>query len=197
MLSLIFVHFRLSIFDSKVRITLSKSGVLSASLIPTSNFLTDPTSATFFNPISDNPLLFGSVLKVYIDSKPTPTSLFTSTKTTHRTVYNDARLRAGLSLTPASFAASDVLLYNPQNLITETSIFNVAFYRSLQWITPPASAGCLPGVLRRWLLEQGRIQEDKDEILTKDSIREGDWVLLFNGVQGCRLGRIAKSSSES
>ncbi|KAF9469789.1 aminotransferase [Collybia nuda] len=176
----------------KVRITLAESGTLSVSLAPTSNFTADPTAAAFFSPISDNASLFGPVLPVYIDSEPTPTSLFTSTKTTHRTVYNDARLRVGLSLSPASFAASDVLLYNPQGLITETSIFNVAFHRSLQWVTPPASTGCLPGVLRRWLLEQGRIQEDKDKILTKDSVQEGDWVLLFNGVQGCRLGRITK-----
>ncbi|KAF8078979.1 aminotransferase [Lyophyllum atratum] len=174
----------------KIRLSLSESGELTASATPTTSFLSDPTSASFFNPLSDNASLFGSVRAIYVDSKPTPASLFTSTKTTHRTMYNDARLRARLPLTLDPSNLTDVLMYNSEDYITETSIFNVAFYRSPYWITPSASTGCLPGVLRRWLLEQGRIHEDKDNQLSKDSIKQGDWVLLFNGVQGCRLGRI-------
>jgi branched-subunit amino acid aminotransferase/4-amino-4-deoxychorismate lyase len=154
--------------------------------------MSDPTAASLFNPVSDNiPPEMGSILPIHIDSQPTPTSIFTSTKTTQRTVYNDARARIGLPLGPSSASAeSDVLLYNPDYLITETSIFNVAFYRSSSWITPATTTGCLPGVFRRWLLEQGRVREADGHLLTKDSVKEGEWVLLFNGVQGCRLGRI-------
>ncbi|RDB29308.1 putative aminodeoxychorismate lyase [Hypsizygus marmoreus] len=175
----------------KIRVIVSESGELKASVSPTTPFPADPTSASFFNPLSDNSTLFGPVFALHMDSQYSPTSLFTSTKTTERSVYNDARTRAGLPIIPTPSILADVLMYNAQNLITETSIFNVAFYRTPYWITPSASTGCLPGVLRRWLLEQGRIHEAKDNSLTKDNIREGDWVLLFNGVQGCRLGRIA------
>jgi 4-amino-4-deoxychorismate lyase len=45
--------------------------------------------------------------------------------------------------------------------------------------------------MKRWLLEQGRIKEDEEGVLTKDSIQPGEWVLVTNGVIGCRLGRIA------
>jgi len=178
----------------KIRLSLSQTGELTASATPTTPLLSDPTSASFFNPLSDNALLFGSVVAIYIDSEPTPTSLFTMTKTTQRSIYNDARLRAGLLLALDPLNLTDVLMYNSEDCITESSIFNVAFYRSPCWMTPSTSTGCLPGVLRRWLLEQGRIHEDKDNQLTKDSIQQGDWVLLFNGVQGCRLGRIANAS---
>jgi 4-amino-4-deoxychorismate lyase len=48
--------------------------------------------------------------------------------------------------------------------------------------------------MRRWLLENGRIQEAEDGLLNKDMVKDGDWVLLFNGVRGCRLGRISLGS---
>jgi len=31
---------------------------------------------------------------------------------------------------------------------------NVTFFRHGRWVTPHDSTGCLPGVMRRWLLEQ-------------------------------------------
>lgn len=73
----------------------------------------------------------------------------------------------------------------------ETSIFNVAFLRDSKWLTPHSKVGCLPGVARRWLLESELIEEDADGRLDTTNITEGEVVLLFNGVQGCRLGIIA------
>lgn len=72
----------------------------------------------------------------------------------------------------------------------ETTIFNVAFYRDSQWTTPAATSGCLSGIMRRCLLENGRIQEDVNQILMTDAIHEGERVLLFNAVQGCRIGTL-------
>ena len=144
----------------------------------------DPTLIPSFDPEAGPT---ADLVALYLDPQPTPTSLYTITKTTERTVYNDARIRVALPPTPA-----DVLMYNMQGLVTETSIFNVAFYRSSCWLTPAASTGCLPGILRQRLLQWGRIREDSDHTLTRDSIRPGDWVLLFNSVQGCRFGRIVE-----
>jgi 4-amino-4-deoxychorismate lyase len=170
--------------EVQIRILLAQSGQLSATATPIQPFTTDPTCPSFFNPETEKPPPQCDVVDLYVDTQPTPTSLFTSTKTTRREVYNEARSRAGI--TPSS----DVILYNPNDLLTEASIYNVAIYRSSKWITPSASTGCLTGVFRRWLLEQGRIHEDIENSLTRDCVKQGEWVLLFNGVQGCRLGRI-------
>jgi branched-subunit amino acid aminotransferase/4-amino-4-deoxychorismate lyase len=131
-------------------------------------------------------------MTLFVDTEPTPSSgLFTSTKTTERTVYDAARARVGLPHLPSTDA--DVILYNPSEHVTETSVSNVAFYRSHRWVTPPLSSGCLPGVTRRWLLRHKRIFEAEPEEFPKTSLRPGDWVLLFNSVHGCRLGRITAS----
>lgn len=44
--------------------------------------------------------------------------------------------------------------------------------------------------MRRWLLEKGRVTEAVQRELTRDDLVEGEYVLTFNGVEGCRLGRI-------
>lgn len=183
---------------TQIRFVLAESGALTATATPVKPFTSDPTSASFFKPDTDYHSLYGPPIRICVDSEPTPNSKFTSTKTTNRSMYDAARTRGGVppfSSTPSSNAGDtsppdDILLFNPQHMITETSIYNVAFYRSNRWVTPPESSGCLPGVLRRWLLEQGRIYEAEENLLTRDSIIDGECVLLVNGVQGCQLGRI-------
>ncbi|KII93413.1 hypothetical protein PLICRDRAFT_131156, partial [Plicaturopsis crispa FD-325 SS-3] len=178
----------------KVRITLSRKGALHATAQPTRAFTADPSAASFFQPDTDNPSLFRPVHTVRLDTRPTAPSLFTRTKTTWRVSYDEARARTGvppLSGDPKSHAHPppplDVILYNTASQITECSTSNVAFYRHRRWITPPLSTGCLAGALRRWLLAQGRIKEGE---IRKDEVREGEWVLLFNGVGGCRVARV-------
>jgi len=109
-------------------------------------------------------------------------------------MYDSARDRVRMAPIPANPAypppSEEVLLHNERDIITEGSISNIAIYRSRRWLTPRLDTGCLPGVMRRWLIEQGRIYEGQESVFQLDSIRAGDWVLLFNGVQGCRLGRI-------
>ncbi|KAF5311938.1 hypothetical protein D9619_002580 [Psilocybe cf. subviscida] len=145
-----------------------------------------------------------TIVKVYVDSEPTTRSLFTETKTTLRDVYNHAKSRVS-SRVDAGVAAGDwdVLLYGTsignnasdtesgKETIMETSIFNIAFFRSSRWLTPSSGqTGCLPGIMRRFLLESELIEEDHDRELTKNSVHADECVLLFNGVQGCRLGTI-------
>lgn len=168
----------------KLRITLSSDGALSVSTSPVPPFQRDPTLAAYFQP-TDDPALLEPALRLCVDSEPTRKSLFTTTKTTKRAGYEAARERAGIR--PGELA--DVLLYNEDGALTEASISNVAFFRDSYWVTPPLSTGCLPGVLRAWLLKQGRIREATLAI-AKDDVREGEWVMLTNGVHGCRFGRV-------
>ena len=119
-------------------------------------------------------------------SEPTLASLYTTTKTTHRTPYDVARARAGIILG----APTDVLLFDGQGRLMEASIRNVALWRDGQWVTPADEVGCLPGVTRRWLLEHGRVVPDRDGVLEREKILDGEVVLTFNGVEGCRAGYI-------
>jgi 4-amino-4-deoxychorismate lyase len=154
-------------------------------------FTCDPTLPSLFNPATD--LAPEPVLTIHIDTQPTSDTI--SLKTTDRRAYDDARMRAGLqpvgsSDPPASDAPHDVILYNTQNVITESSVCNVAFYRNSRWITPPLATGCISGVMRRWLLEQHRIFEAVEDELTLNNIKDDEWVLVSNGVIGCQLGQI-------
>ncbi|KAL1697260.1 aminotransferase [Schizophyllum commune] len=168
----------------KLRITLSSSGVLSVTTSPVAPFQRDPTLAAYFQP-TDDPALLEPSYRLEIDSQPTRSSIFTRTKTTQRSLYDAARQRAGIF--PGDL--KEVLLYNENGEMTEASISNVAFFRESYWVTPPSSTGCLPGVLRAWLLEQGRIREAAFRI-KKDDVRAGEWVMLTNGVHGCRFGKV-------
>ncbi|EED80878.1 predicted protein, partial [Postia placenta Mad-698-R] len=122
---------------------------------------------------------------------PSNASLFTRTKTTHRPDYTMARDRMGIPPLPAP-SNSDVLLYTFDDELMETSIRNIAFLRRNPpcWVTPRKETGCLPGVMRRWLLEQGRIVEASEGELSKRDLVDEEVVLTFNGVEGCRWGRI-------
>jgi len=181
----------------QLRITVSKEGriVVTATPLETS-FTTDPTLSSLIKP--PFPISSENVVKVYIDIQQTPPSVFTQTKTTLRGLYEAAKERN--KPTVKEKGDWDVLLHNEEGKVMETTIFNIAFYRSSRWLTPCTSTGCLGGVMRRWLLRAGRITPDNDDreessVLRRESIVNGEWVLLFNGVQGCRLGRIYDKST--
>ena len=94
-------------------------------------------------------------------------------KTTHRDVYDRARRRAG--------ANDDVLLWNGDGLVTETTIANVLIELDGEIFTPPVSAGLLGGTLRRRLLESGEIAERDVHV---DELRHGMRLTLINSVRG-------------
>lgn len=179
----------------QIRILLSFSGCLSVTAAPvpslpvpdiaaSSLWLPKLSSAAQTLP-SPNPLV------VFLDTDPTPSSLFTRTKTTCRDHYTAARNRFHIPPPPTA-SPFEVLLYNEDGDITETSIRNIAFVRRSppRWVTPSASTGCLPGVVRRWLLDNDRIVEAVEGELKRDGLVEGEYVLTFNGVEGCRIGQI-------
>lgn len=85
----------------------------------------------------------------------------------------------------------DVILYTPAGHLSEASIRNLAVRRNNQWLTPNAqTSGCLPGVMRRSLLEQGIWTEAKEGELRKEDLRDGEIVMTANAVEGCRLAKV-------
>ncbi|WP_238544472.1 aminotransferase class IV [Geomicrobium sp. JCM 19037] len=96
--------------------------------------------------------------------------LFLRHKTTLRSVYEERRL-------PNVF---DVLLYNDENEVTEFTIGNVVAKVNGKYVTPPLESGCLPGVFRRHLLQQGTIEE---QVLTVDDVSFADELWLINSVR--------------
>ena len=83
---------------------------------------------------------------------------------------------------------NDVALYRADGRVMETTIRNIAFWREDRWVTPSLHVGCLPGVARRLLVEEGKIVEG--EILIAD-LKVGEILLLFNAVEGARLGKLS------
>ncbi|KAI0363147.1 hypothetical protein BV20DRAFT_975993 [Pilatotrama ljubarskyi] len=178
----------------RIRILLSSSGSISVTAAPISALSAhDPAALSLWLPSSSPqpPVSSSDLLIVHLDRVPTPLSAFTRTKTTLRDHYNSARDRFNIPPPPTS-SQDEVLLYNEKGDIMETSIRNIAFIRRSPpcWVTPSTSSGCLPGVMRRFLLEQGRIAECTEGELTRESIFDGEYVLTFNGVEGCRFGQI-------
>lgn len=96
-------------------------------------------------------------------------------KTTRRTVYDAARR--------ARPDCEDVLLWNEQGQITETTIANIVVRLGRELVTPPVDCGLLGGTLRGWLLEQGQLVEGA--VLLSDLARCSGLYLL-NSVRGWR-----------
>ncbi|KAG2174564.1 hypothetical protein INT44_006827 [Umbelopsis vinacea] len=104
-------------------------------------------------------------LLVALDVQPTESqSPYVLNKTTQRDLYNTARDRLKCDFHAGEIGREentfDVLLFNQNGEITETSIANIAVEKEPgTWITPSVECGLLPGVFRRHLLETGQVQE--------------------------------------
>ncbi|KAL2413608.1 hypothetical protein ABEF95_017021 [Exophiala dermatitidis] len=132
--------------------------------------------------------------KVYIDSVPTSTSIFTRHKTTFRQPYDEARSRAGIVHTPPTDA--EVLLFNSRGEITEASVSTPYFFRGdglggYALVTPSLQSGGMIGVTQSKALRDGFCTMD---VVTLDDLqlRHGDVIWLSNGVRGFFRGRIHK-----
>lgn len=69
----------------------------------------------------------------------------------------------------------------------EGSLTTVYFFRGGRWVTPPLASGGQAGTTRRWLLEQRMCQE---EVIRADSVMDGEYCYLSNGVRGLISGKI-------
>ncbi len=100
-------------------------------------------------------------------------SPFIRHKTTCRDTYETAR-RARPDL-------DDVLLWNTNGEITESTIANVVIASGGRRITPHITCGLLPGVLRAELLERGEIAEG---LVTRNDLTQASRVWLINSLRG-------------
>jgi para-aminobenzoate synthetase / 4-amino-4-deoxychorismate lyase len=107
-------------------------------------------------------------------------------KTTRRDVYERALEIAD--------NGDDVLLWNEDGFITETSIANVIVSIDGERYTPPVECGLLAGTYREWLLRTGEIKERKTHV---SEIMPGSELTLINSVRGEYSARLNCASSEN
>ncbi|MDJ0665473.1 MAG: aminodeoxychorismate synthase component I [Acidimicrobiia bacterium] len=114
----------------------------------------------------------GSVA-VAVDHEPVDVrSPFLFHKTTRREVYEERSARHP--------HVGDVLLVNGDGELTESTIANVVVKLDGDWYTPPIEAGCLPGIYRRVLLEEGRISERRIPLA---DLQHCEGIALINSVR--------------
>ena len=76
----------------------------------------------------------------------------------------------------------DELVYlNERNEVCEGTITNIFVKKAGQWLTPPLSSGCLPGVLRRKKIEDGSC---KVKIVTFSDLHDAEKIIVGNALRG-------------
>jgi para-aminobenzoate synthetase/4-amino-4-deoxychorismate lyase len=113
----------------------------------------------------------GPAARLGIATSPVdPRDPFLYHKTTNRLVYVDARRPD----------CDDVVLWNPERQVTESTIANIVVDLGGRKVTPPVACGLLAGTFRAELLEAGTIQE---AIVTLDELRTAGQIWLINSVR--------------
>jgi len=146
---------------ARVRLVASRGGAHSLELSPLPKPLPDPVPC--------------AVLRLPIDSG----DWRLRHKSTDRGFY-DVGLRAAKEA-----GALEALLLRDDGLVTEGCFTNLFVERGGKLLTPPASLGLLPGVLRRSLIEAGRAEEAE---LTLDDLADG--FLIGNALRGLMAARL-------
>ena len=124
-------------------------------------------------PLPSNPEIFRfAIAPERLDSQ----SPWLAHKTTNRAFYDEPRQRAHVSL-----GVDEVVFLNERGELTEGSITNLFIERAGILLTPPLSAGLLPGTLRAELLATGRARE---AVLTPDDFDSAEAIWLGNSVRG-------------
>lgn len=182
----IFDQLRNTLFESqvrldlpmKVRLLMNMNGEVTIELHET------PVRKNLLDGL-DEGSLFTERFDLYVQNEPILPSPFTSFKTTHRTVYTNARNKALPGQRPGK---EEVLLVNTSNQVMEGSITNIAVRNEKgQWITPQLTSGCLCGVARKMLVRENHIYEGS---ISRSLLVKGQDVLLFNGIMGVVRGTI-------
>ncbi|MBR2534539.1 MAG: aminodeoxychorismate synthase component I [Hyphomicrobium sp.] len=119
----------------------------------------------------------GTVMRYVIsDTRLNSSDLFLYHKTTRRALYD--REWAHFSETLGS---DEVIYLNERSELAEGSRTSIFIERAGKLLTPPLSAGVLPGVLRQSLLADGRAEE---AVLHLEDLNRAAAVYLGNSVRG-------------
>jgi branched-subunit amino acid aminotransferase/4-amino-4-deoxychorismate lyase len=81
------------------------------------------------------------------------------------------------------YGFDDALIFNSHNELTETAISNIALLIDNRWVTPPITAGLLPGVMRAVAIERCDISVASIHI---SDIAECEAALLLNSLKIAR-----------
>lgn len=120
------------------------------------------------------------------DTATTSATDYTSYKTTSRDMYDEARARVGIV---SRTEPKEVLIVSNLNgEVMEGSLTTVYFWRNGRWVTPPVESGGQIGTTRRWALDKRLCEE---EVVTKDSLLDGEECWVSNGVRGFIWGRVS------
>lgn len=98
-------------------------------------------------------------------------------KVTRRRLYDQAWLAA------EKLGAFDALFINEQGFVTEGGRSNVFIKKDGQWLTPPLSSGCLPGVMRSIVLKDAKHQALEQNI-TRTDVLNAEEVIFTNALRG-------------
>ncbi|KAI8647883.1 aminotransferase [Parasitella parasitica] len=106
-------------------------------------------------------------VSIVLDTKPFDLATndpFVVHKTTRRDMYNLSRERTHCDWHAPAHEPFDVVLWNKEGNVTETSITNIAVRFVVDgryiWKTPKIECGVLPGVFRSFLLQNEELIED-------------------------------------
>lgn len=111
-----------------------------------------------------------------------PKDVFLYHKTTRRRVYEKA-----LASRPE---CDEVILWNENGEITESSTANVVVKLGEQLLTPPVTSGLLAGTFRDRLLADGKIRE---RVITLDDLQRCEALYLINSVRKWREAKFLHS----
>ena len=100
-------------------------------------------------------------------------NIFLYHKTTQREVYENAE--------GENLHSDDVILWNEEGNLTESTIANIILNIKGNWVTPSINCGLLRGVYRESMLENGLIEERK---IHKSEIADLSEITLINSVRG-------------
>ena len=134
----------------------------------------EPTIET--NAMGGSPAILGLALDDVPIDRADP---FRYHKTTRRDSYEAASRRHP--------TADDVLLFNDRREAVETTRSNIAVRLEDEWLTPPLSAGCLPGTYREELIDHGALREHP---LFIEDVMDADELAVINSVRGWRAAKL-------
>lgn len=160
-------------FDRPVIAALLETQVFESDRMRVRLTLDEAGPAVTVTPLPPNPPLFRfTIAPEPLDSQ----SLWLAHKTTVRAFYDEPRQRAH-----ALHGVDEVLFRNERGELTEGSITSLFVERDGMLLTPPLTAGLLPGTLRAELIAQGRAVEHS---LTLADLETAEAIWLGNSVRG-------------